>query len=275
MINDLTFETMCLLLKRPMYGHELLKEFRKTSGWMPSPGSLYPVLYDLKKRQLVSTHTEERKKYYSLSPEGELLINKLFADKIFDGEGKLWKFDPQLTNIIIKKGELKPGDVVLDAAAKHGFITFKVSHYVHKVIALNPTATLEQELLKFLRQHGTHNVETKRGEIINIPLRGNSVDTVFCAFARHCFFTGHREYPLIEIMRELLRVAKIGGNVVFLDLVKRGNIFFKSFFGYYRCCGEHGVSHNEVEETVKKLENFKCDIENLFGVIVVSGKKTA
>ncbi|MCX6777479.1 MAG: PadR family transcriptional regulator [Candidatus Micrarchaeota archaeon] len=53
---------------RSMTGAELAKEFEKRRGSKPSPGTIYPVLKELKKKGLISS---DNGKAYSLTKRGK------------------------------------------------------------------------------------------------------------------------------------------------------------------------------------------------------------
>jgi DNA-binding PadR family transcriptional regulator len=64
----LTFLVLWLLKKKKMNGTELSMELKVRKGSKPSPGTIYPVLKDLKDKGLINV---DKKKTYSLSVKGE------------------------------------------------------------------------------------------------------------------------------------------------------------------------------------------------------------
>ncbi|MBR9675950.1 PadR family transcriptional regulator [Candidatus Woesearchaeota archaeon] len=64
----LSYLTLWNLRKQPMTGAELAKELEKRRGQKPSPGTIYPVLKELKEKGLISSDKEKR---YSLTKKGE------------------------------------------------------------------------------------------------------------------------------------------------------------------------------------------------------------
>ncbi len=64
----LTFLILWLISKNKMTGAEITLELEKRKGSKPSPGTIYPVLKDLKGKNLLSVDENKR---YSLTKEGE------------------------------------------------------------------------------------------------------------------------------------------------------------------------------------------------------------
>ena len=64
----LSFLVLWLVSKRDMNGAEIALELEKRKGHKPSPGTLYPVLKDLKDKGLLKI---DKNKRYSLTKKGE------------------------------------------------------------------------------------------------------------------------------------------------------------------------------------------------------------
>lgn len=59
------------LSKKDMSGYSLMKSLAEATGKKPSPGSIYPLLDELRSNGLVSMKEEGRKKIYSLTKTGK------------------------------------------------------------------------------------------------------------------------------------------------------------------------------------------------------------
>ncbi len=82
----LTYLILWILGKNSMNGAELGRELEKRRGTIPSPGTIYPALKDLKSKELISVDEE---KYYSLTPKGEKELKeacKFFCNIFYDIE---------------------------------------------------------------------------------------------------------------------------------------------------------------------------------------------
>jgi DNA-binding PadR family transcriptional regulator len=64
----LSFLILWLINKNSMTGAEITLELEKRKGTRPSPGTIYPVLKDLKDKGLLSI---DKNKRYSLTKEGQ------------------------------------------------------------------------------------------------------------------------------------------------------------------------------------------------------------
>jgi DNA-binding PadR family transcriptional regulator len=75
------------LENKAMTGYDLVKEIHSsTQHWKPSYGSIYPLLKDLYKNELVSVKISGRKKLYSLTAKGKKTLKDVFKtkDQIYD-----------------------------------------------------------------------------------------------------------------------------------------------------------------------------------------------
>lgn len=85
----LTYLILWILGKDRMNGAEIGRELQKRRGTIPSPGTLYPALKDLKNKELIKV---DENKYYSLTPEGEKELKiacKYFCNIFYDVEEML------------------------------------------------------------------------------------------------------------------------------------------------------------------------------------------
>lgn len=68
----LTYLVLWILGKRSMNGAEIARELEKRKGRKLSPGTIYPVLKELKERGLI---VSDKGKKYSLTPGGKKELN--------------------------------------------------------------------------------------------------------------------------------------------------------------------------------------------------------
>jgi DNA-binding PadR family transcriptional regulator len=85
--GDLKLVVLKLLSEKPSYGYQLIKtmEERLAGGYTPSAGAIYPTLTMLEEEGLAASSTEENKKVYSVTPEGEKYLegNKRRVEELF------------------------------------------------------------------------------------------------------------------------------------------------------------------------------------------------
>lgn len=69
---------LILLLQKPKYGYELMKDMREKFGYKVSAGQIYPFLSGLVRAKLVvvSKKGQRDKKVYTLTPTGSAFANK-------------------------------------------------------------------------------------------------------------------------------------------------------------------------------------------------------
>jgi len=67
----LTFRILCFLFDQSLDGQQIAKLIQKISGKKPSPGTIYPVLKDLKTKGLISTKKKGKSIVYQLSAKGK------------------------------------------------------------------------------------------------------------------------------------------------------------------------------------------------------------
>ncbi len=85
----LTYLILWILGKNCMNGAEIGRELEKRRGTMPSPGTIYPALKDLKNKGLIEVDND---KNYSLTTEGKKelkLACKFFCNIFYDVEEML------------------------------------------------------------------------------------------------------------------------------------------------------------------------------------------
>jgi len=81
--------------KKPLSGYALMKYIEDKIGTKPSPGSMYPLLDDLKKDSFVVCKKDGRKKIYSLTKAGKehlkvINLNKDILLKKTEESIKMW-----------------------------------------------------------------------------------------------------------------------------------------------------------------------------------------
>ena len=70
------------LRKRGMTGYDIMKSFESFTGTkMPSPGTVYPLLDGMLKRGLISVSDRSKKKLYSITKDGERVLQMLMAER--------------------------------------------------------------------------------------------------------------------------------------------------------------------------------------------------
>jgi len=77
----LEFIVLYSLSKGKKSGYALMKQIGSSTGSKPSPGSMYPLLTTLRKRNFVSMQASANKKIYSLTAKGKKAFLKMEKNK--------------------------------------------------------------------------------------------------------------------------------------------------------------------------------------------------
>ncbi|MFH1506465.1 MAG: PadR family transcriptional regulator [archaeon] len=86
--GHLRFFVLHALAKEDMAGYRLMKVLGEDLGTKPSPGSIYPILDELKKKEYISCKELKRKKVYSITKKGKdflkeaLELKEEFLEKV-------------------------------------------------------------------------------------------------------------------------------------------------------------------------------------------------
>jgi DNA-binding PadR family transcriptional regulator len=67
--------------KKDMTGYELMEGFKRFGGSKPSPGTIYPLLSDLKAKSLIRVSLIGKKKKYGITQKGESLLKSLMNER--------------------------------------------------------------------------------------------------------------------------------------------------------------------------------------------------
>ncbi len=70
-----------IISEKPIHGYDIIQEIgAKTMGrWVPSPGSVYPVLEYLETRGYISMEESDRKKVYTITEPGKMILDHFDA----------------------------------------------------------------------------------------------------------------------------------------------------------------------------------------------------
>ena len=80
---------LAMLNGKPTHGYKIIADLHRTFGVLLSPGTLYPLLYNLEAKKLVEVKEVKRKKLYRLTPMGRERVFKIIrsykknSEKIF------------------------------------------------------------------------------------------------------------------------------------------------------------------------------------------------
>jgi ubiquinone/menaquinone biosynthesis C-methylase UbiE/DNA-binding MarR family transcriptional regulator len=109
---------------------------------------------------------------------------------------------------------LMPPMVIADLGAGEGTFSQLLAKRAKKVIAVDNSEKMVEYGRELARKHGVKNLEYRKGDIEDVPLRDGTVDLAFFSQALH-----HAAHPE-RAVAEAWRILKPGGRIVVLDLLR-------------------------------------------------------
>jgi ubiquinone/menaquinone biosynthesis C-methylase UbiE len=109
---------------------------------------------------------------------------------------------------------LMPPMVIADLGAGEGTFSQLLARRSKKVIAIDNSEKMVEYGRELARKHGVKNLEYRKGDIEEVPIRDATVDLAFFSQALH-----HAQHPE-RAVREAWRILKPGGRIVVLDLLR-------------------------------------------------------
>lgn len=118
-------------------------------------------------------------------------------------------YSDEVRDAVLMAALISPTDTVLDVGAGTGFLTEGAAKLARKVIALDFSKLMTDEVLSKL---DGKNVEVRNGNVEEIPLTDSSVDSVIGNMILH-----HCPRPEVAV-KEMARVLVPGGRLALSDL---------------------------------------------------------
>jgi ubiquinone/menaquinone biosynthesis C-methylase UbiE len=119
-------------------------------------------------------------------------------------------FSDNVREEALAAANVKAGQLAADIGAGTGFITEALVQKGLKVIAVDQSLAMLDEMKKKLSRFDTINYRI--GEFDNLPIQDETVDTLFSNMYLH-----HVESPQVAI-KEMVRALKKGGKIVITDM---------------------------------------------------------
>ncbi len=138
--------------------------------------------------------------------------SKEYFEKVADQWDQMRKgfFSDKVRKVAVAKADIQAGKLAADIGAGTGFITEELVQSGLKVIAVDQSEAMLEEMKKKFGCHDT--IEYRIGQFNNLPIQDKSVDYSFANMYLH-----HVDSPL-KAIEEMVRVLKPGGKVVITDM---------------------------------------------------------
>lgn len=109
---------------------------------------------------------------------------------------------------------LMPPMVIADLGAGEGTFSQLLARRSKKVIAVDNSEKMVEYGQELAAKHGLKNLEYRKGDLEDVPIRDGAVDLAFFSQALH-----HAQHP-DRAVAEAWRILKPGGRIVVLDLLR-------------------------------------------------------
>ncbi|MEJ2271849.1 MAG: arsenite methyltransferase [Candidatus Bathyarchaeota archaeon] len=163
--------------------------------------------------------------------------------------------------------DLRKGETVLDLGSGGGIDVFLASNKVGqngKVIGVDMTEGMLERAKASASKHGYKNVEFRLGEIENLPIENNSVDTIIS----NCVI--NLSSNKMKVFQETFRVLKPNGKLMVSDIVTKGKLpeDIRKSFDAWAGCISGALEKNEYIDTIKKagFKNVKIISEKIYAI---------
>lgn len=80
----LKYIVLKIINDKPTHGYDIIKtvELRSNGRWIPSAGSIYPILESLESSGFIQNEEIERKKVYAITPKGVDALDRMTQKKV-------------------------------------------------------------------------------------------------------------------------------------------------------------------------------------------------
>ena len=203
------------------------------------------------KTALIDWLSKGSSKAYSSSEQETRQFFERIAEKW--EEISLGLYDHSIVNKLIDSSLLNKHMTVLDYGAGDGFISRGIASHVGKIVAMDMSVSMLDELDRKANQQGITNILTVECEESEVPLRDSRIDLVCASMILH-----HIEFPG-DIVQEFYRVLKPGGTLFIADLLPHNDEEFqKSMHDYHR-----GINPVALEQWLLDVGFGNINIEQL------------
>ena len=140
------------------------------------------------------------------------MSSKNYFEKVADQWDRMRRsfFSEKVREVAVARANIQTGKSAADIGAGTGFITEELVNNGVKVIAVDQSEAMLEEMKKKFGRSGS--IEYRIGEFNNLPMQDETVDYVFANMYLH-----HVDIPQVAI-EEMTRILKPGGRVIVTDM---------------------------------------------------------
>jgi len=122
----------------------------------------------------------------------------------------------QMIPYIIKSAKIKPTDIVVDIGCGTGKLSLILASVAKKIIATDISSKMLKKARKEAEKNDIHNIEFKKANCINLPIKKSSIDVIVSNLVLHHLTDEEK----LNALKEFYRVLKPKGKIIIGDLVK-------------------------------------------------------
>lgn len=146
-------------------------------------------------------------------------------------------FDDRVTSLAIEK--LLPRNLVLvDVGCGTGSLTFELARFAQKVVGVDLSPEMLRRARQIAKAKELRNVEFRRGNALQLPMKAGSADAAFCVMVLHFLADPRRA------VAELCRITRSGGSVIVVDLIEHHQEWMREQMAHRW----HGFQRSAIEE---------------------------
>lgn len=160
----------------------------------------------------------------------------------------------------------EPNATVLDLGCGAGHASFAISQQVKSVTAYDLSDSMLEVVAQTTKDRGFDNIATQKGMVESLPFPDHHFDIVISRYSAHHW------HDVDRALREVKRVLKPQGRVIFIDVVSPGNPVFDIFLQTVEVlrdtshirdypAGEWVRMFNHAELFLKNTQSFRLRLE--------------
>lgn len=159
-----------------------------------------------------------------------------------------------------------PEAIVLDLGSGAGHASFSVAPLVKSVTAYDLSDSMLEVVATTAKERGFNNIEIQKGMVEVLPFPDQSFDIVISRYSAHHW------HDVERALREVKRVLKPQGRIIFIDVVSPGNPAFDLYLQTVEVLrdtshvrdysvGEWSTMFNSAELFLKGIQSFRLRLE--------------
>lgn len=154
----------------------------------------------------------------------------------------------------------------LDLGCGAGHVSFNIAGKVQSVTAFDLSDSMLEVVATNAKERGLSNISTIKGNVESLPFQDHSFDLVVSRYSAHHW------HDVEQALREVYRVLKPHGRVIFIDVVSPGHPLFDIYLQTVEVlrdtshvrdypAGEWSNMFNSAGLFLKNIESFRLRLE--------------